>query len=81
MDAEYQSYAVLTMTRLLYTVTNRTIASKKAAADWCSVKYPQFATLIAAAQKWVPEQEFGHIHDVYKFIAFVGAFVDNSERP
>jgi len=70
MDDEYQAYAVLTMTRMLYGIANLDEVSKKKSAKWCIEKYPDFNSLIVDAQKWKPGQKFNKIVQVYEFIDF-----------
>ena len=48
----YQSYAVLTMCRSLYTYKHGQQVSKKQAAHWAQKELPQWATLIQAALEW-----------------------------
>lgn len=47
-----QAYAILTLCRALYTITNGEQASKKQAALWAIQKLPQWATLIQNALEW-----------------------------
>lgn len=70
MDDEYQAYAVLTMTRMLYGVANLDEVSKEKSAQWCIEKYPGFTSLIVDAQKWGPRQRFNKIEQVFEFIEF-----------
>jgi hypothetical protein len=48
----YQSYAILTMCRSLYTYTHREQVSKKNAAHWAQQALPQWASLIQSALEW-----------------------------
>lgn len=70
MDDEYQAYAILTMTRMLYGITNLDEVSKKKSAQWCIENYPGFTSLIEDAQKWEPRKRFNKIEQVYQFIEF-----------
>ncbi len=45
----YQSYAVLTLCRAFYTITNNEQVSKKKAADWALSQFPEWAGLIREA--------------------------------
>ena len=48
----YQSYAILTMCRSLYTYKHGQQVSKKQAAHWAQKELPQWATLIQSALEW-----------------------------
>jgi predicted nucleotidyltransferase len=48
----YQSYAILTMCRSLYTYKHGQQVSKKQAAHWAQEELPQWATLIQSALEW-----------------------------
>ncbi len=48
----YQAYAVLTLCRALYTMTQGRQVSKRAAADWAMQTVPMHAGLIRAALSW-----------------------------
>lgn len=45
----YQSYAVLTLCRSLYTITHKEQVSKRKAADWASTQFPEWADFIRKA--------------------------------
>ena len=47
-----QAYAILTLCRALYAAKNGEQVSKKEAALWAQVSYPQWATLIKKALAW-----------------------------
>jgi len=49
---QYQSYAILTMSRALYALHNGEQASKKKAALWAQKKFPKWANLIKDALNW-----------------------------
>ena len=69
-DSEYQVYTVLTMCRVLYTLHQGTIPSKKTAAQWVSSLYSQWSHLIKQALKWEYGQRFNYKKDALKFIQF-----------
>lgn len=48
----YQGYAILTLCRALYACTNREQVSKRQAATWAAVQFPQWSALIQAALLW-----------------------------
>jgi len=51
-NSHYQSYLVLNLCRILYTVFRADVCSKKVSADWVKTQYPQWANLINTAQNW-----------------------------
>ena len=48
----YQSYAILTMCRAIYTLNNKEQVSKKKAASWAGKEMPEYLWLIEDALKW-----------------------------
>jgi predicted nucleotidyltransferase len=48
----YQSYAILTLCRSLYSLRNKEQVSKKKAAQWAKDQIPSYAWLIENALKW-----------------------------
>lgn len=71
MDSEYQAYAVLTMTRILYGLANHDEVSKKESAKWCMAKYDQYRDLIAQALSWKSGDELHELDQVYSLIDYV----------
>ncbi|MCL5429629.1 MAG: DUF4111 domain-containing protein [Chloroflexi bacterium] len=70
-DSHYQSYVVLNLCRILYTVANSDVRSKKVATSWVISKFPDWAELIQAADNWKYGNEFSYQEGVLEFIRFV----------
>jgi streptomycin 3"-adenylyltransferase len=51
-NSHYQSYLVLNLCRILHTVADNLPVSKKVAAQWTKVTYPQWKNLIEEAEQW-----------------------------
>lgn len=51
-NSHYQSYLVLNLCRILYTVCHESAGSKKAAARWAKCAFPQWQELIEEAERW-----------------------------
>jgi hypothetical protein len=77
MDSEYQAYAVLTMTRILYSLANHNEVSKKESASWCIDHYDKHADIIRDALSWEPGIELNNIERVYDLISLVNEQVAN----
>ncbi len=75
MDDEYQVYAVLTMTRIVYGIANLDEVSKKKSAQWCIKKYPDYSSVIKDAQNWKPGNYFDAVERVYDFIDFTNQHI------
>jgi hypothetical protein len=70
-SSEYQAYAVLTMCRVLHTLTYGVIASKPSAAHWAQAQLGEpWATVIAAALSWRKGQAFDHFDAVTALIRY-----------
>lgn len=69
-NSHYQSYLVLNLCRILYTVVGSEPASKKVAAKWTKATYPQWKDLIEEAEQWKYGMEMKRSNDVIAFIKF-----------
>lgn len=70
-DAEYQSYTVLTMCRMLYTLEHGTIVSKAAAARWGKERYGErWGALIDSALAWRHGEPFDHLEAVLRLLRY-----------
>lgn len=68
---DYQAYAVLTMCRALYTVTNGDVATKPAAARWAQHTLGEpWAELIDEAERWREGMPLDRFHETLEFIRF-----------
>lgn len=79
-EAHYQSYVVLNLCRILYTVINSDEGSKKLAPSWVITRFPEWANLVQAAEEWKYSDEFAHQEEVMKFIRFVKQQIDTTSE-
>ncbi len=70
-NSHQQSYIVLNLCRILYTVLCNDAVSKKAAALWIEKEYPQWKKLIDAANAWEYGKEMNCKDETIDFIKFV----------
>lgn len=70
-NSHYQSYMVLNLCRILYTVKCADARSKKLAATWVKAQYPKWADLINTAENWQYGTEMNLQEEVIEFIKFV----------
>jgi len=70
-NSHYQSYIVLNLCRILYTVLRYSLASKQISADWVKKEYPQWKNLIQVAEKWQFGKEMKYKKETIEFIKFV----------
>jgi len=69
-NSHYQSYLVLNLCRILYTVVGSEPGSKKVAAKWTKAIYPQWEDLIMEAEQWKFGMEMKRSDEVIAFIKF-----------
>jgi hypothetical protein len=69
-NSHCQSYVVLNLCRILYTVANGEAVSKKAAAEWAKSEYPQWKDLIETAESWRYGIEMECQNETIGFIKF-----------
>lgn len=73
-DDEYQTYAVLTMCRCIYSFSHNEMASKKVAVKWVQKKFSEWKNLVEVALNWTSEQKFNRLNEVKDFIKFTIEF-------
>lgn len=74
-DSHQQSYVVLNLCRILYTVIRDDAVSKKVAASWVKKEYPQWKELIGLSERWHYGIKMERQKEVIEFIKFVVAKV------
>lgn len=67
----YQSYVVLNLCRILYTVICNSLAAKKTSASWVKKEYKQWNDLIQAAENWQYGKKMSLKVKTIEFIKFV----------
>lgn len=70
-NSHYQSYVVLNLCRILYTVICGEIASKKVSANWVKNKFKQWKNLIEIAEQWHYGTEMKLQEQTKDFIQFI----------
>lgn len=71
-NSHYQSYVVLNLCRILYTVILGATASKKTSAAWVKNKFsPQWIHLIQTAENWSYGKTMHNQEEIINFIKFV----------
>ena len=70
-DSHYQSYLVLNLCRILYTVLRGETGSKKVSAAWVKRQYPQWHDLIETAERWRYGVEMPRRDETLAFLRFV----------
>lgn len=69
-NSHYQSYLVLNLCRILYTVLQNSVGSKTASASWVKNEYPQWQDLIEEADRWHYGVEVKRQDEAIEFIKF-----------
>ncbi len=70
-NPHYQSYLVLNLCRILNTVSNATVLSKKKSAEWVKDKFPEWKNLIDEAERWQYGKEMKRKEETLNFLRFV----------
>jgi predicted nucleotidyltransferase len=70
-NGHYQSYLVLNLCRILYTVLHGETGSKRVSAAWVKANFPQWTELIEAAEMWGYGDAMGMQDETVEFIKFV----------
>ncbi|HSX08634.1 MAG TPA: aminoglycoside adenylyltransferase domain-containing protein [Candidatus Saccharimonadales bacterium] len=69
-NSHYQSYLVLNLCRILYTVLQNSVGSKTVSATWVKNEYPEWKNIIEEAEKWEYGVEMKRQEEVIEFIKF-----------
>ena len=78
-NSHYQSYLVMNLCRILNTVMNATVLSKKKSAVWVKQECPQWKELIQTAEEWRYGVEMKQKDKTLEFLKFVIEKVKNHE--
>lgn len=71
-NSHYQSYLVLNLCRILYTVMEKEAGTKKVSAEWAKTKFgPRWSKLISDAQGWGYGKAMSSRSETIEFIKFV----------
>jgi len=76
-NGHYQSYLVLNLCRILNTVMNATVLSKKKSAAWVMREYPEWKQLVEVAEAWHYGVEMKQKEKTLEFLRFVVGKVKN----
>ena len=69
-NSHYQSYLVLNLCRILYTVLRSRAGSKTEAASWVKNQFPQWKELICEADSWKYGSHMNRLSETSGFIKF-----------
>lgn len=78
-DSHRQSYVILNLCRILYTLKRGFLASKRVSALWVKNKYKEWKNLIQTAESWTYGKKMSKQKQVIRFIKFVNKEVN--KRP
>ena len=70
-NSHYQSYLVLNLCRILFTIVIAGAGSKKVSADWVKATYPEWQSLIDTALAWDYSIEMHKQSETLDFLKFV----------
>lgn len=70
-NSHYQSYVILNLCRILYTVLCKEVVSKSASAQWVKNEFKQWKNLVETAEKWRYGIEMKLQKQTKDFIQFV----------
>lgn len=80
-DSHQQSYVVLNLCRILYTVLCNDAVSKKIATSFTKKQFPQWADLIETADSWYYGIEMKRQKEIMEFIKFTITEVNRQSNP
>lgn len=70
-NSHYQSYLILNLCRILYTVLNANPRSKKVSSQWVKKTYPQWGNLVETAENWHYGTTMTKQTEALEFLKFV----------
>lgn len=79
-DSHIQSYTVLNVCRILYTVFNAKVGSKVVSAKWVKEEFcPQWSAQITKSESWKYGEDMNSIPEVVEFIKFAVSKIKETE--
>ena len=79
-NSHYQSYLVLNLCRILYTVICGDAASKTISAKWVQAEYPEWVGLVKIAMDWKYDVKMDEKEKVIEFLRFTIDKIKNGEQ-
>jgi predicted nucleotidyltransferase len=79
-NSHYQSYIILNLCRILYTVLRGETGSKKVSAAWVKGEFPQWRDLIEAAERWRYGTDMRRQDETLAFIRFVVNLIPDNRQ-
>jgi predicted nucleotidyltransferase len=75
-NSHYQSYIVLNLCRILYTVYNSVVANKQKSCDWVKENYNEWNNLINESEEWDYTKAMDKANEVKRFIKFAQKIIE-----
>jgi hypothetical protein len=75
-NSHYQSYLVLNVCRILYTINRAELANKQKSSDWVKRKYKRWEELINKAEEWNYGKTMDKENEVKDFLQFAEKTID-----
>jgi len=79
-NSHYQSYLVLNLCRILYTIIRGDAVSKTASAKWVQTEFPEWAGLVTTAMDWNYNLKIDEKEKAIAFLKFSIEKVKDSDR-
>jgi predicted nucleotidyltransferase len=78
-NSHYQSYLVLNICRIIYTINKLEVANKQKSCNWIKNNYSEWKGLIEEAEKWNYGMVMDRKNSVKDFILFAEKVIENSK--
>jgi hypothetical protein len=76
-NSHYQSYIVLNICRILYTIYKSEVANKQESCKWVKTNYSEWKDLITEAEEWGYNETMDKANEIKSFIKFVHQEIEN----
>ena len=70
-NGHYQSYIVMNICRIIYTIINLKIANKQESGKWVKKKFKEWAELIKEAEEWDDTKIMNRQNEIKEFIKYM----------
>jgi len=78
-DSHNQSYIVLNICRIIYTIFNSKTENKQNSAKWVKEKYSEWKNLIEEAEKWDYSKTMNNQDEIKEFIKYIEKKIENKD--
>ena len=79
-NSHYQSYIVINICRIIYTIFNSRTENKQISSKWVKEQYKEWKNLIEEAEEWDYTKTMNKQNEIKEFIKYMEKIMDNRDK-